>query len=494
MIKFFYDGESMKNKNGFVFIETIIAIIILMFSFLTLFNMYNKIYRKLDNRYSYDNLGLIYKANIIKSALDNYSDFKSVYKNIFTDDKLIINIGIESEIINFKDKENYMNVLDELKVSNVFLIKDLQEYKKECLNDYLKSKCSYITFNSNMTDYLTSITNKNLEYVLLIETRINEYGTTCYEESELCSPEYTYLEIHYSETSEINKKLVDILIESDVLWQSNLEGDGYRYVGSGGYNTNTSPENFICFGTTSMEECKANEEKYLYRIIGVFPDEEGNQHIKLKKFNQLNQIKWNNEKADVNWQDSTLYENLNGSYFLTNTKYEYLQNAFWLNKIENWKWTAVNTKTASNSGPNYYNTLKPSQIYLHEMNRSIKTSSVGEWTHPKGRIGLIYASDYALSLGIQSLSISGSTYDNREMLKTGWLNPLNNGGNHEWTMARFGFYIDTYEVWDIDTSGAIDGNSVTDTLNVSPVFYLTSNIYYKSGNGSYNNPYIILEK
>ena len=39
-------------KNGFVFIETIIAIIILMVSFLTLFTMYNKIFKKLEKRFA----------------------------------------------------------------------------------------------------------------------------------------------------------------------------------------------------------------------------------------------------------------------------------------------------------------------------------------------------------------------------------------------------------------------------------------------------------
>ena len=52
---------------------------------------------------------------------------------------------------------------------------------------------------------------------------------------------------------------------------------------------------------------------------------------------------------DVNWEDSTLYASLNSSGFLTNTTYDYLQNTTWNNKIENWTWSAVNTKSYGRS-------------------------------------------------------------------------------------------------------------------------------------------------
>ncbi len=181
-------------KNGFVLIETIIAVIILMVSFLTLFNMYNKIYRKLDSRYEYDNITFIYKAGNVKKALDNYSNFKSVYENLVSDSKLITNIGIESSALTFTNKESYMKVLDTLKVSNVYLIKNINTYKKECLYNYSQPKCNYISFDNNMSDYLRSINDKDLKYILLIETRLKENGDNCYNE---CSPTYTYLELNY---------------------------------------------------------------------------------------------------------------------------------------------------------------------------------------------------------------------------------------------------------------------------------------------------------
>ena len=258
------------------------------------------------------------------------------------------------------------------------------------------------------------------------------------------------------------------------------------------------PDNFICFGTTSASECKANESKYMYRIIGVFPDEQGNQHLKLRKFKQLGSKKWNDTAADVNWGERTLYTELNGSYFLGNTTYDYLQNATWSDKIVEWKWTAVNTKTYSDNGPDYNidSTMTPANIYLHEMNRSTKTSTVGEWTYSTGKIGLMYASDYVLSLGSDALAITGTTDDNKAKLKTGWLHYTNDGNSSsssDWTIAREGTIGSNILVWSVTSTGSVYSSSVTRSYGVAPVFYLTSDIQLTGGKGTYEEPYIIKE-
>ena len=290
-------------------------------------------------------------------------------------------------------------------------------------------------------------------------------------------------------------KLNNYLIDNAGLWSSGLEGDGYRYTGSGAYNSSTTPNNFICFGTNDKTECKNNEAKYMYRIIGVFEGIDGNQHLKLISLKQLGAYAWNSSNADVNWESSTLYTGLNGSYFLTNTTYDYLQNNTWLNKIENWTWSAVNTKTSS-GGPNYYNSLSPSQIYLHEMNRSSKTSSIGEWTNPTAKIGLMYASDYTLSLGSSALAITGDTYTNRATLRTGWMHQSNNdttSRTDEWTLSRYGDYSGTFRAWILYSDGFVYYNNVNSTYGVRPVFHLKDNVKYKSGSGTYADPYIINE-
>ena len=189
-----------------------------------------------------------------------------------------------------------------------------------------------------------------------------------------------------------------------------------------------------------------------------------------------------------------MFTDLNGNYFLTNTTYDYLQNNTWLNKIEEWTWSAVNTKTYSNSGPNYYNSLSPSQIYLHEMNRSSKTSSIGSWTNPTAKIGLMYVSDHTLSLGSSALAITGGTYDNRTTLKTGWMHQSNNdttASTREWTLSRGGGFRGDFDAWLVTSDGIVRGLIVNDAVGARPVFHLTSDARINGGNGEYTNPYIL---
>ena len=303
--------------------------------------------------------------------------------------------------------------------------------------------------------------------------------------------------------------LADKLIASGKLWQSGLEGDGYRYTGSGAVGTSTNPNNFICFGTNNKSECTANQDKYMYRVLGVFSDANGNNHVKLIKYKQLEKYAWNaNYQTDISWENSDMYKGLNGSYFLTNTTYDYLQNTEWSNKIENWTWSAVNTKSYEDKTNNphyYYSTTKG--IYLNEMHKtssetlcknSGKTAincNGGAWTTPSAKIGLMYASDYALSLGSSTLSITRSTGDNSATLKTGWMHQSNNDTTKhtwEWTLSRIGANsVGDFFAWEVDRGGSVDGNLVNTTCAVRPVFYLTSNQAYLGGNGSLDDPFMI---
>ena len=236
--------------------------------------------------------------------------------------------------------------------------------------------------------------------------------------------------------------LAQYLIDSGNLWQSGLEGDGYRYTGSGAVGTSTNPNNFICFGTNDKSTCTANQDKYMYRVLGVFSDASGENHVKLIKYKQLgSNYAWNaNYNTDISWENSDMYKGLNGSYFLANTTYDYLQNTEWSNKIKNWTWSAVNTKSYEDQTNNpYYSLSSPKGIYLNEMHKTSTETlcksyhgltaincNGGAWTTPSAKIGLMYASDYALSLGSSALALTTGTDENAATLKTGWMHQSNN--------------------------------------------------------------------
>ena len=306
------------------------------------------------------------------------------------------------------------------------------------------------------------------------------------------------------------KTFADKLISGGKLWQSGLEGDGYRYVGSGAAGDSTNPNNFICFGTYDMSECTANQDKYMYRIIGVFAADGGENHVKLIKYTQLDSAyAWNDDNSvDIPWEDSDLYKGLNGRYFLTNTNYDYLQDTTWSNRIENWTWNAVNTKTYEDKTNNtdYYKSSSTG-IYLNEMHKTstgtLCTNSNngaincngGTWTNPVAKIGLMYASDYVLSLGSSALALTSSS--NSDTLATGWMHQNNNDtftDTYDWTLARCGTFGGSFVAWRVHDSGSMADDFVNYAFGARPVFYLTCDVIITTnGDGSLENPFIISE-
>lgn len=172
-----------------------------------------------------------------------------------------------------------------------------------------------------------------------------------------------------------------------------------------------------------------------------------------------------------------------------------MQDSTWTNKIATWDYIATNTKTDENSGMDYYSSVVK-QTYLHEMNRSTKSSSVGVWDTVSAKIGLMYVSDYQLSLGSTALDYTNSNSTHYASMKTGWMHISNNDSGapsqYEWTMSRYGVNsYGYYGAWSVRSNGYVAYDCVDyDSLSVRPVFYLTSDVKI-SGEGTSTSPYII---
>ncbi|MBQ7031920.1 MAG: hypothetical protein IJN13_06140 [Bacilli bacterium] len=299
----------------------------------------------------------------------------------------------------------------------------------------------------------------------------------------------------------------ECLINETDVWNSGLEDDGYRYVGE-------ITDNYICFGTNDKNACINNTEKYMYRIIGIFEDSKGNQHLKLIKKEYLNiNYEWQMySKININWDESDTYSGLNGRDFLTNSIYVPEK---WSSKIADWNYIMANTLTYENYvnngvyGPHYTYT-NGETVYLHEMNKNTKTSktcyynasvvadcSVGKWDVANAKIGLMYVSDYILSYGddgLEYISNNGISYSS-------WLNLANNGytisaGDYDLTMTNFGLEIPNinnnyFNSWFVLNNNKAYAYTLTWYGYARPVFYLTNDVKLKSGNGSIMDPFII---
>lgn len=135
------------------------------------------------------------------------------------------------------------------------------------------------------------------------------------------------------------------------------------------------------------------------------------------------------------------------------------------------------TPTVKNSS---YSSYYASDIYMNEMNID---GTAGDASTPSAKIGLMYVSNFALSLGDASLK----SYSN------GWLSSTNSGDNDvEWTMTRFGTVNNYYASW--ATFSNLTYGLTGEPTGYRPAFYLTNDVKITAdGDGSLNNPYMIVE-
>ena len=119
----------------------------------------------------------------------------------------------------------------------------------------------------------------------------------------------------------------------------------------------------------------------------------------------------------------------------------------------------------------------------------------GVWTNPTAKIGLMYASDYTLSLGARALAITGDTYDNRATIRIGWMHPSKNDTTKntlEWTLSRLGARSSDFGAWYVYSDGDVRYGDLSILNAVRPVFYLTTDVKITTdGDGSLNNPFIL---
>ncbi len=163
----------MKNK-GFVFIETIVTVLVLSTSLLYLYNSYNNIIDKEETRVYYDDVAYIYKTNYIKRFLEENANIEYVKSEAFKK-SYVTSIG--NAFDNFFNEaqlaENMNNTLENIlnnfKVNQMFLVK--RNYIDECDGSETSGKCYFnATDNAyNLTNYIKSINDTKHDYYLVVE-------------------------------------------------------------------------------------------------------------------------------------------------------------------------------------------------------------------------------------------------------------------------------------------------------------------------------------
>ena len=258
--------------------------------------------------------------------------------------------------------------------------------------------------------------------------------------------------------------------------------------------------NYVCFGSDESP-CPTDN---LYRIIGVFDhkisETQTEQRVKLIKqdyatsdllgtdgdysgkysygesgykgsnYENIASYYWNNATQSNTWSESNLNKiNLNTN-FINNIGKE------WADKIAETTW-----KVGGNTTDNIVKSI-PSVAYQNEIVNPVTTNTTDSKTEYKAKVGLMYASDYALAAYPSAWTTILSDYDNST--SNNWMHM----GLWEWTMSRDAVHSNS--AFYVGGPGYVVGDyPVTyGDRGVRPSFYLSSSITYKLGQGTAADP------
>ena len=135
-------------KKGFVFIETLIVLVVLCVSIVSLYGLYTKIATDINARRYYDNIGDLYKTDLIRnfisqSTIESTTNFITI---------------TPSNCSSFM-KDGCKTVLETLNVQNVYI-------NNSDINVILASSTK--TLNNSSREYFQTISrNKNTRFIVV---------------------------------------------------------------------------------------------------------------------------------------------------------------------------------------------------------------------------------------------------------------------------------------------------------------------------------------
>ncbi len=391
-----------------------------------------------------------------------------------------------------------MKPKEEVKLDNVILKQEVNNktfamYKEDGENNYVK-----VEDNKFPNMYVLNIKKSKC-----IDNNGNELnGVLSYENDKVTitsgNTTYCYLYFDKSLGLEIKEK------NPSGLKAEKVRGAMYRFQGQ--YNENV--QNYICFGTSDKEECIADQDKHMYRIIGI---EAETGRVKVIKKEALDKTyQWYSDyNADVKLPDSVFFNAINGADFLNNQ--EYIPTG-WKYKISDNTWIYGDMWEdsdigAKQLGAGLYDTESgnKSTIWyvksiLDDGETSYKRESRNWNDKVESKISLMYLHDYSYSVGDEAKCnyyFGGTEYSK---CKLGWIHLSNNDTDasnkrelvmtrNGWDMnlkAYYGFYVN-----EVGYTGTGDARLDNATHIVRPVFYLASVNELVGGTGTITNPFII---
>lgn len=191
----------MKKKKGFVFVETIIVVAILITSLLYLYSTYISLSNHEKERMSYDDVSYLYRAYYVKKYFSSQR-MDRVIGNLSDEDTIdnvnfVLSFGCgNSDLFDDADKEGGFCELmsQELHISNIYVTYSDLSRIQTCTNDL--GLCSIFSrVSPNFGTYLRTIGGKGESgYRIIVEFLEDGKGNAC-KDSEHCKYYYATLKV-----------------------------------------------------------------------------------------------------------------------------------------------------------------------------------------------------------------------------------------------------------------------------------------------------------
>ena len=265
----------------------------------------------------------------------------------------------------------------------------------------------------------------------------------------------------------------------------------YRYYGY-------SPNNYICLDMDKQSTCP---DRSLYRIIGSIYEENADKNlIKVIKatpitdgatsiFSRDYKVTNGSGSYTNNWPTSTLMTLLNSGAWWSNNSGIYYNDSITAKTVNfTDKGLTDKAKTMINESLYYLGGGNSSKIYTAGMYRRERgtTTYKGNVLSWKGKVGLMYPSDYGYASGNSCATGTNLGSYNNICKYRGW---LYNSSGIQWLMSP-GSNNSNY-VMRIGAAGHVNIYSSNSIGLVSPVFYLTSDVSITGGTGTSSDPYLL---
>lgn len=162
----------MNNKNGFVFIETIVTVVVLSASLLLLYSSYNASIHDEEERLYYDDIAYIYRTNYVRKFLEENSNVETLKQYSFSNSYVVtIGPGFDTMFTEEQNTKGYRssleNIYENFNINQMLLVKS--NYISDCFNESDICKASTENLSYNMKNYVKSLNELSYDYYLVVE-------------------------------------------------------------------------------------------------------------------------------------------------------------------------------------------------------------------------------------------------------------------------------------------------------------------------------------